>query len=162
MAIATFGVVVADVERRLKPFTFDATSNPTSDDVTEFISETAAEVNGALQALGFAPSDIDNTEEPRSYTIVARIIADGAAATTYRSMTARDPILSQSLDRAYRVGLDRLIAHPEMLSDSYSKSSTPGSWRSFITDTVIDDGQGVRKDNDWVPKFRVGRDPTDF
>ena len=162
MAIATFGVVTADVERRLKPFVFDATSNPTADDVTAFISESASEVNGALQALGFSPSDIASATEPRSYTLVAKLIADGAAAVTYRSMTARNPELSVSLDRAYRDGINRLIAHPEMLSDAYSKTSTPGAWRSFITDTVIDDGQGVLVNNDWVPAFRVGRDPTEF
>ena len=162
MAIATFGVVTADVERRLKPFVFDASSNPTADDVTTFISEAASEVNGALQALGFAPSSLASATEPRTYTLVAKLIADGAAAVTYRSMTARDPILSQSLDRAYRDGLNRVIAHPEMLSDAYSKTSTPGDWRSFITDTTIDDGEGVRINNDWVPIFRVGRDRSEF
>jgi hypothetical protein len=162
VAIATFGVATADVERRLKPFVFDASSNPTADDVTTFILEVASEVNGALQALGFAPSDIASATEPRTYTLVAKIIADGAAATTYRAMTARDPAYSMTLDRAYRDSLNRLIAHPEMLSDAYSKTSTPGAWRSFITDTVIDDGEGVLKDNDWVPKFRVGRNPTEF
>ena len=158
MAIATFGVATADVERRLKPFTFDATSNPTADDVTTFISEAASEVNGALQALGFSPSDIDGAGEPRTYTLIAKLIADGAAATTYRAMTARDPAYASTLDRAYRDGLNLLIAHPEMLSDAYSSGSTPGTWRSFITDTVINDGSGVEKDANYTPMFRV--DPT--
>ena len=163
MAIALFGVVTADVERRLKPFVFDASSNPTADDVTTFISEAASEINGVLQALGFSPSGIDSTDEPRTYTHVAKLIADGAAAVTYRSMTARDPVLSQSLDRAYRDGVNQLISHPEMLADAYSKTSTPGIWRSFVTDTTINDGSGVDKDNNYVPVFRVDpTNPTEF
>lgn len=163
MAIATFGVVTADIERRLKPFVFDATSNPTADDVTTFISETASEVNGALQAMGFAPSDIDAVGEPRAYSLVARIIADGAAASTYRAMTARDPAYSATLDRAYRDGINRLIASPQMLSDAFSKTSTPGEWRSFVTDNVLNDGRGIDKGTNWVPIFRCDQNnPTEF
>ena len=77
-------------------------------------------------------------------------------------MTARNPELSQSLDRAYRDGLNRLISHPEMLSDAYSKTSTPGTWRSFVTDTVLNDGQGIDTGVNYVPIFRVGTDPTEF
>lgn len=156
MAIATFGVVAADIERRLKPYVFDASSNPTSTDIDSYIvKEIASEVNGVLQGLGMTPSEIDDTNEPISYQYIRGLIADGSAARTLRAMSVRDPERAQQLARDYRDGLNRILAHPEILSDYHTKTQGPGTWRSYLDDTTINDGSGVDTDTDYQPMFRV-------
>ena len=154
MAVEVFGVVFGDVERRLKPFVFDASSNPTSTEVGTVITEVAGDVNGHIEALGFDPAGITVASNPRSYQILARLIADGAAAEVYRALSARDPSRSKQLDAQYNKQLDRILRTPQMLGDAFSRTSNPGGYRSHVDDTQLD----LPKDDDGgaQPRFRVG------
>ena len=154
MAVQVFGVVFGDVERRLKPFVFDGDSDPTSTEVTTIISEVAGDVNGELEGLGFTPAAITVGAAPVSYKIIARVIADLAAAETYRAFSVHDPERAAQLDRSAQARLNGMVRRPEKLSDAFSPTSNPGTFRSHLDDSQLD----LPKDDDAGAgsRFKVG------
>jgi len=122
MAINKFGLTATIVQQtRFPNFTFDATSSPTASTVETLIEQKAAWLNGFLNSAGFDASAIDSTGEPISYFILRDLLLDGITYEIERSFTTQDPERARALEERWNNGLNRIIRHPEILSDAFSK-----------------------------------------
>lgn len=98
MSLATFSVTYTKVRAHYFPqlANFSATSQPTSDTVTEMVQDSAAELAGKLSAEGIEASGIDATANPQGFQWCAETVRLGAAIRALKAMTGQDPKVAES------------------------------------------------------------------
>lgn len=141
--MATY-VSVADVKSRVGGRPLDATSNPSSDEVTAMLDEAEAEILGCLTAVG-----IEISEGTRGSLIVRGWIADyisGVFRVSYAA-AAGDGNNNDGLEQVRRWDALKTIIREDsahvaaMLSVGGTVSSEASNFRSYVTDN--EDGKAV-------------------
>jgi hypothetical protein len=125
-----------------------ATSVPTEAQVSEFVNQAYAKVEGTVLALGFHPptSSIDS---PISFAILKNLNIIGAAARAYRAHTksqTEGTNRERNLQKEFDDGLQDLRDHPQMLTDlaKISGQDSPVGSPDYAASDYA--GQFVRED----------------
>lgn len=114
MTVEVFGITHASVRSHHFPqlAAFSANSSPSSDTVTEMVSDAGAAVTGALVSVGITVAAVlAAAAGSASYTSCAKAVRMGAAAAAMRSSTQANPEIAAELQRQFDAWLAGLLEH---------------------------------------------------
>jgi len=123
-------LTVADIERELS-LDFSSTTEPTDTEISEFITQVEAELNGVLSAVGVT-IPVSSTSSPYSYAMVRQAATFGVCARVlgaYAGITTDESPREAAYWQRYQDFLARVKEDPAILFDA-----------SFSTTNVRIDG----------------------
>jgi hypothetical protein len=162
MSISTFGVTYSTVRQDWFPqFTseFNATSQPTSTRVTNWIKEEAADLAGALRLKALTAADIDGLGvNYDAYQWCAKTLGLAVACRVANVMSGASPELKKDLAAQLKDRMDRLEKHGAealgagaTVSDSTDEPEGP---TSHIDELDLDTGESDGVTSDVAPVIR--------
>lgn len=129
MSLATFTVTYTKVRNHHFPLlpNFSASSDPSSDTVTEMIQDSAAELAGKLSAKGVDSTAITSDDHPQAYQWCAETVRLGAAIRAIQAMASRDPEVAKAWQKKLDARFEALEEYgAEALGDAPASDTANG------------------------------------
>jgi len=117
-------LTVADIERELS-LDFSATTEPTDTEISEFITQVEAELNGVLASVGVTVP-VFSTSSPYSYAMIRQAATFGVCARVlgaYTGIATEEAPREAAYWQRYRDFLDQIKEDPAILFDASFGSS---------------------------------------
>lgn len=117
----------ADVLRELPNVSIDSTTQPNSDDVTQFCTDIAAEIDARLRAVGITVPITDTD----GLAVLRPLSVNGVKAKILRAKELEDSDQEQAAvyEQLYQDALERIERRPSMLRTEDSPGEVDGTSR---------------------------------
>lgn len=114
MAYCTY----SDIQQKLQNITLDATSDPSTAEVTEFCDQVSADMDAKMNAVGVATPVTDSEK----LKVLKRISTNGVLAEVYRSINAEDEA-SERYQVLYDKAMGDIMKSPDIMGTAVNEES---------------------------------------